>query len=278
MEGCLYPFISQAFNNVNQFEYTPGMSVEHRISILDKLVRSYSANGYKYIAIVLCDVRKVFQTCPKYTFTKSVGKKLSGCALRLVTMFWEDVICVLMVRIIMSYLLVCPQVWESPATCTNCCEWNIGKKYTIENWMSELYRKSVISEFILWTDDTLKLIGCTSLESLNEAVNVAFQILRKFKFEIWIQFHFDKFDIFSKHNLEITFRNSTIESKREGLYLGYLLQQSKNSNFLVGTNQWERQYSRLSGCQYLLDYVRIPYWPIVNLLPWIHNLKGNIKF
>ena len=122
----------------------------------------------------------------------------------------------------------------------------LDKKYKIENWMSDSYRSSVISEFILWADDTLMLIGCTSLEALNEAVNAAFRIFKNFESETGIQYHFDKFDILSKHNLKITFRNNTIESKREALYLGYILQQSRNSNFLVGTNHWIRQCSRLS--------------------------------
>lgn len=39
LEACLYPFISQAFNNTNQLAFAPWMSIVHPMSILDKLVR-----------------------------------------------------------------------------------------------------------------------------------------------------------------------------------------------------------------------------------------------
>ena len=91
-----------------------------------------------------------------------------------------------------------------------------------------------------------KLIGCTSLEVLKDAVEAAFRIFANFEWESGIQFHFDKFDIVSKHDLEITFRNHTIKSKRDGLYLGYIIEQSRNSNLLVSTKHWERQCLRVS--------------------------------
>ena len=61
LQACVYPFISQAFDSTNQFGYTPGMSVEKQISILDKLVHTYRVNGYKFMAIVLRDDQKRFR-------------------------------------------------------------------------------------------------------------------------------------------------------------------------------------------------------------------------
>ena len=245
LEACIYPFISQAFNNANQFGYTPGMSVEHPISILDKLIRSYRVNGYKYIAIVLCDVQKAFQTCPRYTIVKAAEKKFSGNALKLIYNF-------------LSKWFLCfndSNFYELfsgvPTGLRNSCHLYksvaneiLANKYNIQNWMPGIYKQSAISQFILWADDTLKLIGCTSLNALKEAVQAAFRIFSNFESESGIQFHFDKFDIVSKHDLQITFRNNTIDSKREGLYLGYVIEQSKNSNFLVSSKHWDRQYSR----------------------------------
>ena len=162
VEACLYPFISQAFNNTNQFGYTPGMSVEHPISILDKLVRSYRENGFKYIAIVLSDVQKAFQTCPRYTIVKAARKKFSGNALKLIHNF-------------LSKWFLCfndSDYYELfsgvPTGLRNSCHLYKGvaneildNKYCIQHWIPEIHRKSEISRFILWADDTLKLIGCT---------------------------------------------------------------------------------------------------------------------
>ena len=223
------------------------MSVEHPISILDKLVRSYRVNGFKYIAIVLCDVQKAFQTCPRYTIVKAARKKFSGNALKLIHNF-------------LSKWFLCfndSDYYELfsgvPTGLRNSCHLYkavaneiLDNKYCIQNWIPETHRKCAISQFILWADDTLKLIGCTSLEVLKDAVEAAFRIFANFEWETGIQFHFDKFDIVSKHDLEITFGNNTIKSKREGLYLGYVIEQSRNSNQLVSTKHWERQCLRVS--------------------------------
>ena len=45
--------VSQTFDNPRQFGFIPGMGTEHAIANLDYLVRSYRANGFKYMVAII---------------------------------------------------------------------------------------------------------------------------------------------------------------------------------------------------------------------------------
>lgn len=115
---------------------------------------------------------------------------------------------------------------------------------TLSNWVPchcGTGNPSILSDLLLWSDDTLNILAAKYLHDLNKAVKAFFKSFEKFAGDYGISFHFNKFEIVFQWPIEYNVRGKSNVSKKEGTYLGYTIEQ--NPRYAVP--YWQKRHDPL---------------------------------
>lgn len=95
--------------------------------------------------------------------------------------------------------------------------------YIFNETSQSFHGLGILSELLIWADDTLNILAAKSIHDPNNAVKASFISFGKFEGDHSISFHFDKFEIILQCPIEYNVEGKSILSKKEGTYLEYTI-------------------------------------------------------